>query len=100
MPSMPMAFSASLTSSNLCGWMMASIFFISILRYRKGRGSFPPGIKLAETMQYTKFGNTGMTVSRICLGGMSYGEGELPDWATGTRGWHVGKEEARRHFAA
>jgi len=51
-------------------------------------------------MQYTKFGNAGITVSRICLGCMSYGEGDLPEWATGTRGWHVGKEEARQHFAA
>jgi 1-deoxyxylulose-5-phosphate synthase len=41
-----------------------------------------------------------MTVSRLCLGCMSYGEGELPEWALGTRGWHAGKEEARRHFAA
>jgi 1-deoxyxylulose-5-phosphate synthase len=41
-----------------------------------------------------------MTVSRLCLGGMSYGEGELPEWAMGTKGWHAGKDEARRHFAA
>jgi 1-deoxyxylulose-5-phosphate synthase len=31
---------------------------------------------------------------------MSYGEGELPEWAMGTKGWHAGKEEARTHFAA
>jgi 1-deoxyxylulose-5-phosphate synthase len=41
-----------------------------------------------------------MTVSRLCLGCMSYGEGELPEWAMGTKGWHAGKEEARTHFAA
>jgi aryl-alcohol dehydrogenase (NADP+) len=30
---------------------------------------------------------------------MSYGGGEIPAWATGTTGWHLGKEEAREHFA-
>ena len=50
-------------------------------------------------MKYTTFGKTGMTVSRLCLGCMSYGGGDLPDWALGTKGWHVGKEEAREHFA-
>jgi aryl-alcohol dehydrogenase-like predicted oxidoreductase len=49
-------------------------------------------------MQYTALGNTGITVSRLCLGCMSYGSGEVPPWATGTRGWHVGKEDAREHF--
>jgi aryl-alcohol dehydrogenase (NADP+) len=29
---------------------------------------------------------------------MSYGGGPMPDWALGTRGWHVGKEDAREHF--
>ena len=29
---------------------------------------------------------------------MSYGGGELPEWALGTKGWHVGKDEAREHF--
>jgi 1-deoxyxylulose-5-phosphate synthase len=38
-------------------------------------------------------------VSRLCLGCMSYGGGELPDWALGTSGWHVGKDAAREHFA-
>ena len=50
------------------------------------------------TMQYTLLGKTGITVSRICLGCMSYGGGELPDWALGTKGWHVNKEDAREHF--
>jgi 1-deoxyxylulose-5-phosphate synthase len=44
-------------------------------------------------MQYTKLGNTGITVSRICLGCMSYGDGK---W----REWTVGADEARHHFAA
>ena len=51
-------------------------------------------------MKYTTFGKTGITVSRLCLGCMSYGGGDLPDWALGTRGWHVGMEDAREHFAA
>ena len=50
-------------------------------------------------MQYTKFGKTGITVSRLCLGCMSYGGGDVPAWAPGTRGWHVNKEDAREHFA-
>jgi 1-deoxyxylulose-5-phosphate synthase len=50
-------------------------------------------------MQYTKFGKTGITVSRLCLGCMSYGGGDAPAWAPGTRGWHVNKEDAREHFA-
>src|SRR5579872_2060390 len=49
-------------------------------------------------MQYTLLGKTGITVSRICLGCMSYGGGNLPDWSQGTRGWHVNKEDAREHF--
>ncbi len=49
-------------------------------------------------MQYTLLGKTGITVSRICLGCMSYGGGDLPDWALGTKGWHVNKEDAREHF--
>lgn len=27
-------------------------------------------------MEYVRFGNTGMKVSRICLGCMSYGDGD------------------------
>ncbi|HWF10237.1 MAG TPA: aldo/keto reductase [Bryobacteraceae bacterium] len=49
-------------------------------------------------MQFTTLGNTGVTVSRICLGTMSYGGGEMPDWALGTKGWHVDKAGAREHF--
>ena len=29
---------------------------------------------------------------------MSYGGGDLPDWALGTQGWHVNKADAREHF--
>ena len=50
-------------------------------------------------MQYTTFGKTGITVSRLCLGCMTYGGGTLPAWAQGTKGWHVSKEDAREHFA-
>jgi aryl-alcohol dehydrogenase (NADP+) len=50
-------------------------------------------------MQYTTLGKTGVTVSRLCLGCMSYGGGAAPAWARGTHGWHVGKEDAREHFA-
>jgi 1-deoxyxylulose-5-phosphate synthase len=49
-------------------------------------------------MQYTKLGKTGITVSRLCLGCMSYGGAPVPEWALGTRGWHVSKEDAREHF--
>jgi len=50
-------------------------------------------------MQFTTLCKTGITVSRLCLGCMSYGGGPVPDWALGTRGWHVSKEDAREHFA-
>jgi 1-deoxyxylulose-5-phosphate synthase len=49
-------------------------------------------------MQYTRLGRTGITVSRLCLGCMSYGGGPVPDWSLGTKGWHVNKEGAREHF--
>jgi len=49
-------------------------------------------------MQYTKLGNTGVTVSRICLGCMTYGGGEQPKWAM-RRDWALGADEAREHFA-
>jgi aryl-alcohol dehydrogenase-like predicted oxidoreductase len=51
-------------------------------------------------MKYTRLGNTGTTVSRLCLGCMSYGGGTPPSWSRATHGWHVGKAEAREHFKA
>jgi len=51
-------------------------------------------------MQFKTLGNTGITVSRICLGTMSYGGGDMPSWALGTKGWHVDKAGAREHFKA
>lgn len=50
-------------------------------------------------MEYTKLGSTCITVSRLCLGCMTYGGGDIPDWSPMTRGWQVGKEDARAHFA-
>src|ERR1700751_1819283 len=49
-------------------------------------------------MQYAKLGNTGITVSRICLGCMSYGGGEQPPWSM-RRDWALGADEAREHFS-
>jgi 1-deoxyxylulose-5-phosphate synthase len=49
-------------------------------------------------MQFKKLGKTGITVSRLCLGCMTYGGGDLPEWALGTKGWHVDKEGAKEHF--
>jgi aryl-alcohol dehydrogenase (NADP+) len=48
-------------------------------------------------MEYTKLGNTGITVSRICLGCMTYGGGEQPKWAM-RRDWALGADEAKEHF--
>jgi aryl-alcohol dehydrogenase-like predicted oxidoreductase len=42
-------------------------------------------------MKYTKLGRTGVTVSRICLGCMSYGD---PGW----RPWVLDEEAARPFF--
>src|SRR5271157_5694561 len=44
-------------------------------------------------MQYTKLGKTGVTVSRICLGCMSYGDKKWRDWV-------LEANDARQHFAA
>src|SRR5580700_10881977 len=41
-------------------------------------------------MQYTKLGRTGLDVSRICLGCMSYGGGNQ-----GNHAWSLGEEESR-----
>jgi aryl-alcohol dehydrogenase-like predicted oxidoreductase len=42
-------------------------------------------------MEYTRLGTTGLTVSRICLGMMSFGE---PD--RGNHSWSLGEEDSRR----
>src|SRR5437868_6529226 len=42
-------------------------------------------------MKYTKLGSTGTTVSRICLGCMSYGD---PKW----RNWVLGDADAKPFF--
>lgn len=41
-------------------------------------------------MEYTKLGNTGMDVSRICLGCMSFG-----DVTTGFRDWVINEQDSR-----
>jgi aryl-alcohol dehydrogenase-like predicted oxidoreductase len=41
-------------------------------------------------MEHTKLGRTGLDVSRICLGCMSYGEGDQ-----GNHAWSLGEEESR-----
>ncbi|CAH0311346.1 L-glyceraldehyde 3-phosphate reductase [Peribacillus simplex] len=41
-------------------------------------------------MEYVKLGNTGMDVSRICLGGMSFGIGERGDFP-----WALNEEKSR-----
>src|SRR5512136_932500 len=42
-------------------------------------------------MQYARLGKSGLKVSRICLGTMTYGD---PNW----RPWTIGDEEARPFF--
>src|SRR5215471_20753361 len=44
----------------------------------------------AQAMEYTKLGRTGLDVSRICLGCMSYGGGNL-----GNHAWSLPEEESR-----
>ena len=41
-------------------------------------------------MQYTKLGRTGLDVSRLCLGCMSYGGGN-----SGFHQWSLGEQESR-----
>jgi aryl-alcohol dehydrogenase-like predicted oxidoreductase len=47
------------------------------------------GCKIAS-MEYTKLGRTGLDVSRICLGCMSYGGGKR-----GNHAWSLGQEKSR-----
>ena len=42
-------------------------------------------------MKPTRIGTTGLEVSRLCLGMMTYGE---PNW----RSWILGEDEARKHL--
>ena len=42
-------------------------------------------------MEYVRLGNTGLRVSRLCLGCMTYGD---PEW----RPWILGEADARAHF--
>ncbi|HET6374008.1 MAG TPA: aldo/keto reductase [Candidatus Polarisedimenticolia bacterium] len=44
-------------------------------------------------MQYVRLGGTGLTVSRLCLGCMTYGD-------KGWRPWLLDESEARKHFRA
>ena len=44
-------------------------------------------------MEYTRLGTTGLEVSRICLGCMSYGQSDL-----GTHPWSLSEEESRPFF--
>lgn len=46
-------------------------------------------------MEYVKFGNTGMDVSRICLGMMSFGQGDI---ANGVFPWAKSYEEGKDIF--
>jgi aryl-alcohol dehydrogenase-like predicted oxidoreductase len=46
-----------------------------------------------EKMEYSKLGKTGLGVSHICLGCMSYGDKRWREWV-------ITGEEAREHFAA
>lgn len=46
-------------------------------------------------MEYTKFGNTDMMVSRLCLGCMGFG-----DAGNGQHGWTIGQAETERIIAA
>ena len=44
-------------------------------------------------MEYTRLGSTGLEVSRICLGCMSYGQSDL-----GTHPWSLGEADSRPFF--
>ena len=46
-----------------------------------------------QCMKTTRLGNTGLEVSRLCLGCMTYGD-------TNWRPWILGESDARVHFQA
>ena len=48
------------------------------------------GREMEDAMEYVKLGNTGLKVSRICLGTMTYGSPKWRDW--------ILDEEASRPF--
>ena len=47
-------------------------------------------------MEYTTLGNTGMTVSKICLGCMSFGD---PDWREWVLDEEAGRERVVEHHS-
>src|ERR1700678_1056417 len=49
-------------------------------------------------MQFTKLGNTGITVSRICFGCMCYGGGKMPPWSM-QRDWALDAYLTGEHFS-
>src|SRR6266850_3375274 len=59
--------------------------------HRSVRGNPPVALTPGDlTMEYVKLGRTGLEVSRICLGCMSYG---VPD--RGNHAWSIGEEDSR-----
>src|ERR1700689_2333101 len=61
--------------------------------WQAGTGAGTRRRKDGTRMQYVKLGSTGLDVSRICLGCMSYGGPEA-----GTHQWSLGEDEARPFF--
>src|SRR6202021_1171755 len=52
-------------------------------------------LKAGETMEYVNFGKTGLKVSRICLGCMTYGE-PAPAGSTGpSHVWTLNEQESQ-----
>jgi hypothetical protein len=58
--------------------------------YRMPASKYRRGPIKESAMQYTKLGRTGLDVSRLCLGCMSYGGGN-----SGFHQWSLGEEESR-----
>src|SRR5205823_4452363 len=64
---------------------------LGIYRLAARGGPIPDKIRQSrQTMNYVKLGRTGLDVSRICLGCMSYGGGDQ-----GNHAWSLGEEESR-----
>src|ERR1700739_3208564 len=49
-------------------------------------------------MEYTRLGKTGMKVSRICLGCMSYGEPVAGEAKPGSHAWALNEEQSQPFF--